>query len=220
MGDNTAYKVNDDGSVTISGVLSEQEKNIIEILRIEKSKGGIFASRRMKKRAINYAKSVNYPDFKVDKLMLDNYPDEFSNYPKTTSLIVWLLVAITFLGGAISFTFPSYFEFESVSYNNERIDACKEYQRTGDVDKYFQRLGTCRPSAAAAAEVPDVADYRIPSDELERTLESSRFSRNNHLKDMMWYLFGATSCLTILFLSIRQCRRITTQINPIIRNKA
>lgn len=212
MGDNTAYKVNDDGSVTISEVLSEQEKNIIEILRIEKSKGGIFASRRMKKRAINYAKSVNYPDFKVDKLMLDNYPNEFSNYPKTTSLIVWLLVAITFLGGAISFTFPSYFEFEDVSYYNGSIDACKEYQRTGDVDKYCQRLGRCLPS--------DVVDYRIPSDELERTLESSRFSRNNHLKNMMWYLFGAASCLTILFLSIRQCQRITKQINPIIRNKA
>ena len=111
MGDNTTYKVNDDGSVTVAAQLTEQEQNIIEILRIEKSKGGVFASRRMKNRAINYAKTFNYPDFKVDKLMLDNYPDDFANYPRTTSLIVWLIIGIAFFCGAIFFAYPSYWMY-------------------------------------------------------------------------------------------------------------
>lgn len=41
MGD-TSFKVNDDGSVTIAERLPDVEKHILDILRIEKAKGGIF----------------------------------------------------------------------------------------------------------------------------------------------------------------------------------
>lgn len=108
MGDNTTYKVNDDGSVTVSEQLSEYEQYIIEIFRIEKFKGGVFASRRMKKRALKYAQSVNVPEFKVEKLMLDNYPEDFANYRKTTGLIVWGGVASLLFIGISIFAWLSY----------------------------------------------------------------------------------------------------------------
>lgn len=103
MGDNATYKVNDDGSVTISEQLLEYEQDIIEIFRIEKFKGGVFASRRMKKRALKYAQSVNLSEFKVEKLMLDNYPEDFANYRKTMGLIVWGGIASLFLIGTVIF---------------------------------------------------------------------------------------------------------------------
>ncbi len=210
MGDNTTYKVNDDGSVTVAAQLSEQEQNIIEILRIEKSKGGAFTSRRMKKRAIKYAKSVNYPDFKVDKLMLDNYPDDFTNYPRTTALIVCLIIGVAFLCGAVIFAFPTYSEFESVSWYNERIDACKEYQRTGDVEKYRRVIGRYFSSGD---------NYRIPMEELEQDLERFKDYRNKYLKEMIWYLFGIGGCLAISFISLMRFRHIVKQINLTAKTK-
>lgn len=100
MGNNTTYKVNEDGSVTVSEQFSEYERNIIEILRVEKSKGGVFASRRMKKHALKYAETVDLPVFKVEKLMLDSYPVDFANYRQTTWLIIWAGIAALCLIGA------------------------------------------------------------------------------------------------------------------------
>ena len=108
MGDNTTYRVNDDGSVTVSEKWSEYEQYIIEIFRIEKFKGGVFASRRMKKRALKYARSVQLSAFKVEKLMLDNYPEDFSNYRKTTGLIVWGCIASSCFIGMSIFAWLSY----------------------------------------------------------------------------------------------------------------
>lgn len=204
MGDNTTYKVNDDGSVTVSAQLSEQEQNIIEILRIEKAKGGVFASRRMKKCAIKYAKSVNYPEFKVDKLMLDNYPEDFTNNPRTTALIVCLIIGVVFLCGVAIFAFYTYFEFENVRWTNEQIDACWEYQRTGDVEKYCRVTGRFFSSGD---------NYRIPIEESEQDVECFKDSRNTHLKEMIGYLCGMGGCLVISFISLKRYRRIIKQIN-------
>ena len=97
MGSNSTFKINDDGSATMTNHLSDVKQNIIDILQIEKSKGGVLANRRMKKRALRYAKSVNYPEFKVDKLMLDYYPEEFSSQEKTNIRLTALILSVIFL---------------------------------------------------------------------------------------------------------------------------
>lgn len=206
MGENNTYTVNDDGSVTVAAQLSEQEQNIIEILRIERSKGGIFASRRMKKRAIKYAQSVGYPDFKVDKLMLDNYPDDFANYPRTTHLIIWLSVTVLFFIGAICFIPLSYDYFGFVSEQNRQITAIEEYQRTGDVETYYSTMGW-----GMSAD----GNYRIPAEQLERELSELREQRNSYLKDLLlWSLLGVGGCLAISFISLKRCMRIAGQVKP------
>lgn len=101
MGELNSFHINDDGSVTVEQQLTEQERNILDIFKIEKSKGGTFVSRRMKIRAIKYAKSVNYPEFKVDKLMLDYYPEEFSAQGKYNIRLTALILSILFLLGGI-----------------------------------------------------------------------------------------------------------------------
>ena len=40
MGSNSTFKINDDGSVTMTDHISDVEQNIIDILQIEKSKCG------------------------------------------------------------------------------------------------------------------------------------------------------------------------------------
>ncbi len=89
-------KVNNDGSVTFVNQQSFKEKAILDIFRIEVAKGGVFASRQMKKKAIRYACSVNIPNYEmiVEKLMLDHYPAYFKNF----QLLRWLAVlAVAFV---------------------------------------------------------------------------------------------------------------------------
>lgn len=125
MGNNTTYKVNEDGSVTVSEQFSEYERNIIEILRVEKSKGGVFASRRMKKHALKYAETVDLPVFKVEKLMLDSYPVDFANYRQTTWLIIWAGIAASCFIGAIYFAYILY-AYSGWDYSGDYFYYCKE----------------------------------------------------------------------------------------------
>lgn len=139
MGDNITYQVNDDGSVTVEQQLSEQEKNILDIMKIEKSKGGVFASRRMKKRAIKYAKSVNLPTPKmlVEKLMLDHYPKDFGQYGKTTMLIIWTAFIGIFLLGTATLSFLTYFEYHDYTVNAREsltCNSCEYYARWAEQD--------------------------------------------------------------------------------------
>lgn len=107
MDDLTKFKVNDDGSVTVANEPNKDEANILDIFRIEKAKGGPFASRRMKLRALKYAKRANIPKLIVEKLMLSNHPDDFANYQRTSRLIVWLYLIVLFLGGAVIFAWAT-----------------------------------------------------------------------------------------------------------------
>lgn len=90
MGDITNFKINDDGSVTIDNLHENQENAILDIFRVENAKGGVFASCRMKKRALKYAKSANVPnhDLIVEKLLLESYPGCFRN----VQLVFWMIV--------------------------------------------------------------------------------------------------------------------------------
>ncbi len=201
MGDIATYKINDDGSVTVSEQLSEHEQNMIEILRIEKSKGGVFASRRMKKRAIKYAKSINYPDFKVDKLMLDNYPDDFVNYPRTTSLLVWASIAFVFLCGIIILLCPAYYEYERSNYFSEKIHAIEELQRLGHNEEYDTPF-----------ELQNV-DNSILEESSQKLLRDCRSGRDYRIKEMVWWLLGGLACAAFLCLSLHQYIRIVRKIN-------
>lgn len=64
---------------------------ILDIFRIEKAKGGVLASRRMKSRAMKYARTTGVPEYKtvVETLMLDNYPRDFENHGKAGLLQLW-----------------------------------------------------------------------------------------------------------------------------------
>lgn len=202
MGDNTTYKINDDGSVTVSEQMPEYERHIIEILRIEKSKGGAFAPRRMKKRALKYARSANIPEFKVEKLMLDNYPKDFALYGKTTWLIVWACVAVLFFLGAVVFAFPTYFAYDDTSWRKEEINAIEEYQRLGRNVEYYnieQSMGVYETG-------------HIPSERLDDRLRELKSSRDYYQKEMIWWLLALVACLGVSCFSIRQYRRISSTI--------
>ncbi len=129
MGDTTNFKINADGSVTTiaSGrkKLDMNEANILDIFRIEQAKGGVFASRRMKRATMKYAKQANIPEYIVEKLMLDNYPNDFANYRRTTWLITWACAFLLFICGAIFFTYAvceiyPYYSWSNESYENFR----------------------------------------------------------------------------------------------------
>lgn len=109
MDDATNFRVNDDGSVTIAKPSNNHETIILDILRLEKAKGGIFVCCRMRTRALNYAKSANIPnlDIIVEKLMFDNYPNDFTNLAKTRELIIWMVITAVFFIGIICFALIS-----------------------------------------------------------------------------------------------------------------
>lgn len=123
MGDITNFKVNDDGSVTVGNPLTREESNILDIFKIEKAKGGLFASHRMKKRALEYAKSVGIPNFTVEKLFLENYSEDFAIESNLTSLIIGY---VTLFGGFICLIcciamliedYDYYIKFQSGDFN-------------------------------------------------------------------------------------------------------
>lgn len=103
MGNTTNFKINDDGSISVENQLNQAENNILTILRVEQAKGGAFAPRRMKKRAIEYAKEAGVSMVTVDKLMLDNYPDDFRNCGHSNLLFFLLCGMIFFFCLAVMF---------------------------------------------------------------------------------------------------------------------
>lgn len=92
------FQVNKDGSITMSEPSIDSESTIIDILKIERAKGGIFSSLRMKRRAIKYAKAngLPNPDLVVERLILEHYPACFKNI-SLAQWVIWLSLALTFL---------------------------------------------------------------------------------------------------------------------------
>lgn len=102
MGELTNFTVNDDGSVTVGNQLTPEESNILVILKMEKAKGGTFASLRMKKRALEYAESVGIPDFTVEKLFFENYNEDYVKESNLMSVVVFRSIGyVALLGGLI-----------------------------------------------------------------------------------------------------------------------
>ncbi|MCM1449487.1 MAG: hypothetical protein NC082_04040 [Clostridiales bacterium] len=204
MGDITNFTVNDDGSVTVangstgSKSTNKHEANILDIFRIEKAKGGLFASRRMKKRALKYAKQANVPEHIVEKLMLDNYPSEFACYPKTTKLISWISIIVLFLLGVIILAFPTYDEFERYSRKNEIYKAFHDRRENkfetyagGAVDEYFANMSI---------------------EEYNRQLNNAKKYRDYHLSDFLYFLYADLACLLIAGVGIWQYRKVRKSI--------
>lgn len=83
-----------------------QQTAILDIFRIEKAKGGVLASRRMKSRAMKYARSAGISEYEtvVETLMLDNYPADFENHGKAGQLQVWCWIAAVSMLAAVILT--------------------------------------------------------------------------------------------------------------------
>ncbi len=114
------FKVNDDGSVTMSGKeapLSPQEQNILDILKIEKTKGGPYASVRMKKRALKYAKSVGIEEFVVEKLMMEHFKEDLEASSRAASILTLRIIGwIAIILGAYLAFMCIYFLMENFEY--------------------------------------------------------------------------------------------------------
>lgn len=128
----TNFKINDDGSITVAEQQSREENIILDILRIEHAKGGVFAPRRMKKRAIKYARSAGVSPVTVEKLMLDNYPDAFANYGRSNWVFFSLCMLIFFGCGTVLFFIlqlndPNLFVFFLVSACLFLLGICVDY---------------------------------------------------------------------------------------------
>lgn len=134
MGDNTTnFKINSDGSVTMENVADKRIDVILEILEIERAKGGFRAPRRMRNRALEYARAqrVDNPDIVVEKLMLQHYPelrDSTSSYRKYTKCLIYslLIVVVSLLAGIIFIS-----EYNSCCYSIDfgiRSEMSKEEQ--------------------------------------------------------------------------------------------
>lgn len=92
--------------------LEKLQTAILDIFRIEKAKGGVLASRRMKSRAMKYARTTGVPEYKtvVETLMLDNYPRDFENHGRAGSLLIWACFALVFLSAAVGFAFMAAYD--------------------------------------------------------------------------------------------------------------
>jgi len=198
MGKLTNFKVNDDGSVTVANLPNKDEANILDILRIEKAKGGAFASRRMKKRALKYAKQANIPEYIVEKLMLDNYPNEFACYPKTTKLIAWRSFSILFVLGAILFAFPTYFKYEHYLSANEDYEAYR----------------ACRDSIYEPHVCREINEYfaNMSIETYNDTLNERKQRRDNILSYSFSFMYADLACLLIAGIGVWQCRKVRKSI--------
>lgn len=194
MGDTTNFKVNADGSVTTiaSGRknLDPNEANILDIFRIEQAKGGVFASRRMKRRAMKYAKQANVPEYIVEKLMLDNYPNDLANYRRTTWLITWACAFLLFICGAIFCTFAVGVVYQFYSRSNERY----ENFRDRIPDRYHGSL-----------EDMSQEYYR-------EELNSLQDSRNDYLIYLLLWLSVLIGCIGVAGLCLRQYCKVKKKI--------
>lgn len=129
MGEIRNFQVNKDGSVTMNEPSKNSESTIIDILRIEHAKGGIFSSLHMKKRALKYAKrnDVVNPDIVVEKLILKHYPYSFKNIILTQRLITVILVFIILFWTIIGAIIPILIGW--------RI--CKEISKNNQLEETF-----------------------------------------------------------------------------------
>lgn len=192
MGELNNFHINDDGSVTVEQQLTEHEQNILDILRIEKAKGGVFASRRMKKRALKYARKAYLPTPKmlVEKLMLDHYPKHFGQYGKTTMLIIWIAFISIFLSGTVILSFPTYFEY--YHYNN--------YVR--ESTDYFNKV--------YLLEVEHGHSYE--TDDYSRKADNYSQQAGRHFDSFLAYLSNAICCLGVAGFGIWSYRRTSKNI--------
>lgn len=203
MGELTNFTVNDDGSVTVVNEparprgTNRYEANILDIFRIEKAKGGPFASRRMKKRALKYAKEADVPEHIVEKLMLDNYPNEFACYPKTTVLIVWLSIIVLFVLGTIILAFPTYWEYDRYSWATEDYEAFLNRREEKNVayadgaDEYFSNMS-----------------FDTYNKELNYRLERKK----DRLSDFLFLIYADLACIAIISIGIWQYRTVRKSI--------
>lgn len=205
MGSDVTYKVNDDGSVTMAKQPSEQEQYILDIFRIEKAKGGVFASRRMKKRALKYAKSAGVPEFMVEKLMMDHYGTDFANYGKTTQLIVWAVIAAVFVLTAYLPFFWVYYEYERVADQNHYIDKIEAFQRSGYNMEYWPSFwGNYAKGYEPSREKLDGI--------CEDGINEFKRCRNNRLQDMFGWLLGLAACAGAVYFAVGRCRKLAASL--------
>ena len=192
MGELKNFHINNDGSVTVESKLTEQEQKILDILRIEKAKGGIFASRRMKKRALRYAESANLPTPKmlVEKLMLDHYPKYFGQYGKTTMLIIWTAFIGIFLLGTAILSFPTYFEYDDYTYCTK--ESTDYYNKADRLEKEH--------------------DHSHMTDDYSRQAEWAAERADLHFEWFLISLSSAICCLGIAGFGIWQYRRTSQNI--------
>lgn len=199
MGEMTNFLVNDDGSVTVGNKTSNDESNILDIFRIEKAKGGPFASRRMKKRARKYARQANVPEHVVEKLMLDSYPNEFANYRRTTWLIVWFIAAFLFLGGTVLFGLLTKSSYDAYSYDMERYDDIlereNEYKRTGYNNDYSKNV-----------------DYIYAGERYEDALKSRKDSAERSYSEFLINLFLDIVFMAITVVCVMQYLRLRRKV--------
>ncbi len=198
MGEITNFKVNDDGSVTIAGKtpsLNPQEQNILDIFRIEKAKGGAYASRRMKKRALKYGKEAGIPKYEVEKLMLDQYPADFANYPRTSRLITWLCLIVIFLCGTAAFSIAAYFQVEIIYDYDREIKELYDVNRNSDPQEY-KTLEYLEREAKKRGEL----------------LDHYQNMKEGHETECIWYSAGAFICLLISIIGIIRYRKLSKSI--------
>lgn len=110
MGEIRNFQVNKDGSVTMNEPSKNSESTIIDILRIEHAKGGVFSSLRMKKRAIKYAETTGIPNSNlvVEKIILERYPNSFKNISLAQKLKFLLIIFSVFEIALFSLIFFSH----------------------------------------------------------------------------------------------------------------
>lgn len=191
------YKVNDDGSVTMAKQPSEHEQYILDIFRIEKAKGGVFASRRMKKRALKYAKSAGVPEFVVEKLMMDHHGTDFANYGKTTQMIVWAVIAAVCVAAGVGCGFPAYYEYDYASGYSREVAKVEEFQRSGYDMNY--RPGWFGGDVQSRDELKALCEKDIK--------QYGRF-RNEALQDMLGWLLGLAACAGAAYFAAGRCRKL------------
>lgn len=205
MGEMTNFLVNDDGSVTVGDKPSKDEVNILDIFRIEKAKGGPFASRRMKKRALKYAKQANVPEHVVEKLMLDNYPNEFANYPKTTWLIVWFVAAFLFLGGTVILTINTVDQFGQYLNATRQYNAFKDRQPIPD-------WSITKNEGEDENEAWNRYYNSMSIFSYEESLQNKANYRDTKFSNFLPLLLSTIACLAITVISIRQYIKLRKKV--------
>ncbi len=233
MGDISNIKINDDDSVTTlpsAGICAGEnldakkrceireallkEAAIIDILNIEKAKGGAFAPRRMKRRALEYAKSAGIPEHVVEKIMMNRFPNDFANYSKTTSMIVWLWVIGIFICGAVIL---GIFAADEFSYFSNMKDDANRYELLRHAIESNDReslLVICTRQTywdgkdLSIDDIQNILDNTPTREEwiVHIKIHEKWYTEksNNIFEDFIYYLLGVIACLGVAGVGVWQ----------------
>ncbi len=204
---NENFTVKDDG--TIVRPLSDVDNRLLDVIYVAANKSNVLAAYRARKQCYKMCKALTHaPDYKthVDKLLLENNPNEFKKAEFGKKFVGWLIGLCFVSALIISGIWCSILEYDyytdEVSWVQYRIS---EYEEK--IARYQELIGEIN------ADTDNTLENEIKN--LYRNIENENDNVSQYCYRLLFFCCFPVLLLIPLFLIIRKMRSIAKSIREV-----